>query len=41
MENVFEQVSSYVGYVYPNETEIPWTELIVMIQIERFLRNII
>lgn len=30
MERVFEHVAPYVGYVYPNETEIPWTELIVI-----------
>jgi Ni/Fe-hydrogenase subunit HybB-like protein len=30
MERVFEQVAPYVGHVYPNETEIPWTELIVI-----------
>ncbi|MGV8934722.1 MAG: NrfD/PsrC family molybdoenzyme membrane anchor subunit [Gallionellaceae bacterium] len=30
MEQVFGHVSSYVGYVYPNETDIPWTELIVI-----------
>jgi Ni/Fe-hydrogenase subunit HybB-like protein len=30
METVFGQVAPYVGHVYPNETEIPWTELIVI-----------
>jgi Ni/Fe-hydrogenase subunit HybB-like protein len=30
MERVFEHVAPYVGYVYPNETEVPWTELIVI-----------
>lgn len=30
MESVFEHVAPYVGYVYPNETEVPWTELIVI-----------
>lgn len=30
MERVFEQAAPYIGSVYPNETEIPWTELIVI-----------
>lgn len=30
MERVFEHVAPYSGYVYPNETEVPWTELIVI-----------
>lgn len=30
MERVFEQAAPYIGTVYPNETEIPWTELIVI-----------
>jgi Ni/Fe-hydrogenase subunit HybB-like protein len=30
MERVFDLVAPYAGYVYPNETEIPWTELIVI-----------
>jgi len=30
METVFEHVTPYIGYVYPNETELPWSELIVI-----------
>lgn len=30
MESVFKHVTSYVGYVYPNETEVPWSQLIVI-----------
>ena len=30
MERALEHIAPYVGYVYPNETEIPWTELIVI-----------
>jgi len=30
IETVFERASPYVGYVYPNETELPWSELIVI-----------
>ena len=30
MESVFDHVAPYVGYVYPNETDVPWTELIVI-----------
>lgn len=30
MEQVFEHVTPYVGYVYPNETDVPWSQLIVI-----------
>ena len=30
MESVFEHASPYVGYVYPNETEVAWSQLIVI-----------
>ena len=30
MEGIFAHVAPYVGYVYPNETDIPWTVLIVV-----------
>ena len=30
MESVFNHVTPYVGYVYPNETEVPWSQLIVI-----------
>jgi Ni/Fe-hydrogenase subunit HybB-like protein len=30
MEHVFEHVTPYVGYVYPNETDFPWSQLIVI-----------
>ena len=30
MENVFHHVAPFVGYTYPNETEVPWSELIVI-----------
>lgn len=30
MESVFNHVAPFVGYAYPNETEIPWSELIVI-----------
>jgi len=30
MESVFKHVTPYVGYVYPNETEVPWSQLIVI-----------
>lgn len=30
MERVFEHVTPYVGYVYPNETDVPWSQLIVI-----------
>lgn len=30
MESVFNHVTPYVGYVYPNETDFPWSELIVI-----------
>jgi Ni/Fe-hydrogenase subunit HybB-like protein len=30
MEGVYVHAASYVGYVYPNETDIPWTALIVV-----------
>jgi Ni/Fe-hydrogenase subunit HybB-like protein len=30
VEGLFEHAAPYVGYVYPNETDIPWTVLIVV-----------
>lgn len=30
MEHVFEHVTPYVGYVYPNETDMAWSQLIVI-----------
>jgi len=30
MEHVFEHVTPYIGYVYPNETDFPWSQLIVI-----------
>jgi len=30
MEHVFEHVTPYVGYVYPNETDFAWSQLIVI-----------
>jgi predicted membrane protein len=30
METVFNHVSPYVGYVYPNETDMAWSQLIVI-----------
>jgi Ni/Fe-hydrogenase subunit HybB-like protein len=30
MEGMFAHVAPYVGYVYPNETDIPWTVLIAV-----------
>lgn len=30
MDAVFDHASPFVGYVYPNETELPWSELIVI-----------
>ena len=30
MEDVFDHVAPFVGYTYPNETELPWSELIVI-----------
>jgi len=30
MEGLFAHAAPYVGYVYPNETDIPWTVLIVV-----------
>jgi len=30
MESLFTHAAPYVGYVYPNETDIPWGELIVV-----------
>lgn len=30
METIFDHASPYIGYVYPNETELPWSELIVI-----------
>ena len=30
MEHVFSHVTPYVGYVYPNETDVPWSQLIVI-----------
>jgi len=30
MESLFAHAAPYVGYVYPNETDIPWGELIVV-----------
>ena len=30
MEQVFDRAAPYIGYVYPNETDVPWTELIVI-----------
>ncbi len=30
MKHVFEHVTPYVGYVYPNETDFPWSQLIVI-----------
>lgn len=30
MEGIFAHAASYVGYVYPNETDVPWTVLIVV-----------
>ena len=30
MEHVFEHVIPYVGRVYPNETDMPWSELVVI-----------
>ena len=30
METVFSHVSPYVGYVYPNETDMAWSQLIVI-----------
>jgi Ni/Fe-hydrogenase subunit HybB-like protein len=30
MEGIFAYVAPYVGYVYPNETDIPWTVLVVV-----------
>jgi len=30
MEHVFDHVTPYIGYVYPNETDVPWSQLIVI-----------
>jgi len=30
MENVFDHIAPFVGYTYPNETDVPWSELIVI-----------
>ena len=30
MEGIFAHAAPYVGYVYPNETDIPWSVLIVV-----------
>jgi Ni/Fe-hydrogenase subunit HybB-like protein len=30
MQTLFEHAAPYVGYVYPNETDIPWSVLIVI-----------
>ncbi|MGA8863994.1 MAG: NrfD/PsrC family molybdoenzyme membrane anchor subunit [Gallionella sp.] len=30
MQHVFEHVTPYIGYVYPNETDLPWSQLIVI-----------
>jgi Ni/Fe-hydrogenase subunit HybB-like protein len=30
MQHVFEHVTPYIGYVYPNETDFPWSQLIVI-----------
>ncbi len=30
MEHVFEHVTPYIGYVYPNETDFAWSQLIVI-----------
>ena len=30
MEHVFDHVTPYIGYVYPNETDFPWSQLIVI-----------
>src|SRR5487761_1891605 len=30
MQHVFEHVTPYVGYVYPNETDFAWSQLIVI-----------
>src|SRR5487761_1892265 len=30
MEHVFDHVTPYVGYVYPNETDVAWSQLIVI-----------
>lgn len=30
MEHVFEHVTPFIGYVYPNETDFPWSQLIVI-----------
>jgi len=30
MEGIYAHAAPYVGYVYPNETDIPWTALIVV-----------
>jgi Ni/Fe-hydrogenase subunit HybB-like protein len=30
MEGIFEHAAPYLGYVYPNETDIPWSVLIVI-----------
>jgi Ni/Fe-hydrogenase subunit HybB-like protein len=30
MEHVFEHVTPYIGYVYPNETDVAWSQLIVI-----------
>lgn len=30
MEHIFEHVTPYIGYVYPNETDVAWSQLIVI-----------
>jgi len=30
MEHVFDHVTPYIGYVYPNETDMAWSQLIVI-----------
>lgn len=30
MESVFHHVTPHVGFIYPNESELPWTQLIVI-----------
>jgi len=30
MESVFHHVTPHIGFIYPNESELPWTQLIVI-----------
>jgi len=30
MESIFHHVTPHVGFIYPNESELPWTQLIVI-----------